>query len=224
MVTVGVEKLKDLAAGDTVRARYRLKDPAYQSAPAGTPIGTVEICGTVVDDVATQWFYIQSVPDRVALRQMETPLIHDALVEVVSVTKPPYAEGADSHEPKSGDVVAGPWRSEIGGHPRWMYVRMLGWFPYDDTLGDITSTVYERRQDLPATLRLVRCLQDWPVIDRKWDSDEEFAEQFATAQRMMAKRIRDLPPPGGLPTVQWRDRAAYVVEHFDLDDAYPGDD
>lgn len=210
-MTVGVEKLAGVAAGDTVRARYKTKN------------GIVEVCSKVVADDATNWFYL-ALPghDRIGLRQTVTDSTHGDLVEVVSVVKPPYAEGTDDPEPRFGDVVEAD-RPSVGFPTphRWMFVGD-GWLATTRTVTE--SPKYVERSFLPERLRLVRRLQDWPVIDRKWDSDEEFAEQFATAQRLMATKIRGLRSAGNVDHNSALDEAARVVEHFDLDDAYPGDD
>lgn len=224
-MTVGVEKLANLAAGDTVRARYR------------TEYEPVEVCGRVFEDSMSGYFNIilpgpegtRGVP----LRQISNTTTPEILLEVVSVTKPPYAQGATESEPKPGDVVeAGPLYGD-GALPRaqrWMYCPSAA-IP-NDRLEKVCEWLliqgdgmrWWARDQLPERLRLVQRLQDWPVIDRKWDSDEEFAEQFARAQRMMATKIRGLRSAGNVDHNSALDEAARLVESFDLDDAYPGDD
>lgn len=232
-MTVGVEKLNNLAAGDKVRARYRMVGG-----------GAMEIASPVKANDATRWWVlvlpvvtvtgINGAGAELGLRQLDLPVFHDDLVEVVSVTKPPYAQGAEESRPQAGDVVC---NTNMYGFERreWMYC------PMADIPNDLLEKKCEwlqiqpappaarwfERKDLPDQLRLVRRLQDWPVVERKWDSDREFEEGFARAQRMIAAKIRSSATLAEQydPSIRktWTDAsnaAASVVERFDLDDAY----
>lgn len=177
--------------------------------------------GTAHANDATQWYEFRLPEARLGLRQIGSSVTHANLVDVLSVTPPPVYTNAPDTAHKNGDVVrAAEYGAAVVGD-RWM----CGWSFLDDAHWVLIQSSSENpmreggrvtREALPDTLTLVGRVQPWPLKD----SDD----LFATAQRMIAKQIREIYRVDSADHDVWLEEAALVVERFDLDDAYPEGD
>lgn len=215
------ESMEDMLAkirdGWTVKARFKTRD------------GHVIIEGTVRADEKFRWYGV-GVPGwaidphpLVPLCQITGSLPNGDLVEVVSASPPPVYTNTTDTEYLIGDEVASAFDPD--SVHRWSFHgdinsdgytwRLVAGEPVDWS-GDRAKVEF-KREGLPEKLRLVGRVQPWPL-----PACGDHADEFATAQRMMAKQIRDIRPSAGALTPmdarKLLDQAAYKVEHFDLDD------
>lgn len=206
-MTVGVEKLQGLAVGDTVRARYKTTTTA---SIRGSMVVESEVVSQVVEGVQDGWFHLQTPAGPIGLCQVGfRDVTHADLVQVVTVTKPPYADGVTQSEPSFGDVVECDFGLDEALHGRFLAILdpldPTGWVWVNLAGGGIY-----KRQQLADRLRVVQRLQDWPAPD--------FEDTFDRAMRVLAGRVQNMPTPG----LQWKEsrnvlsRAAKLVEDCDL--------